>query len=91
MGLNIKSSEAEAVVRELAAATGEGLTEAVQKAAEERLARVKQSRRSKTAKSLLERLRPLQEIIAAERRAKGDVRTAQELMDALYDEHGLPT
>ncbi|HEY3776981.1 MAG TPA: type II toxin-antitoxin system VapB family antitoxin [Rhizomicrobium sp.] len=90
MGLNIKSARAEAAIRELAAATGEGLTEAIQKAAEERLARIKQRQRPETGKSLLERLRPLQDIIAAERRMKGDVRTAEELMDELYDEHGLP-
>ena len=90
MGINIKSPEAEATIRELAAATGEGLTEAVQKAAEERLARINESRRRGTVRSLRERLRPLQEAVAAERRKKKDRRSAAELMNDLYDEHGLP-
>ena len=90
MGLNIKSPKAEEAIRKLAAATGEGLTEAIQKAAEERLARIKEGRRRGKAKSLSERLRPLQEMVAAERKKKRDKRTAKELMDELYDEHGLP-
>ena len=90
MGLNIKSPEAETAIRKLAAATGESLTEAVQKAAEERLTRIRANRRPDSAKSLLERLRPLQEMVAAERKRKRDTRTAKQLMDELYDEHGLP-
>ncbi len=39
---------------------------------------------------LLERLRPLLDAIEAERRAKGDTRSSQELLDELYDAHGLP-
>lgn len=38
MALNIKSKETEAVVRRLAETTGESLTEAIHRAAEERLA-----------------------------------------------------
>ena len=90
MGINIKSPKTEAAIRALAAATGEGLTEAIRKAAEERLARVRQTRPRGAAKSLGERLRPLQEMVAAERRRKKDARTARELMNELYDEHGLP-
>ena len=90
MGLNIKSHRAEAAIRALAAKTGEGLTEAVERAVEERLARLRQSGAPATGASLLDRIRPLQELVAAERRAKGDSRTARELMDALYDESGLP-
>lgn len=88
--MNIKSPVAEEAIRKLAAATGEGLTEAIQKAVEERLARIKASGRRGKGKSLLERLRPLQEMVAAERKRKKDARTAKELMDELYDEHGLP-
>jgi antitoxin VapB len=90
MGLNIKSREAEEAIRKLAAATGEGLTEATRKAVEERLARVQESRNHRKGKSLSERLRPLQEMVATERKRKKDTRTAKELMDELYDEHGLP-
>jgi antitoxin VapB len=90
MGLNIKSPEAEAAIRKLAAATGEGLTEAIRKAAEERLARIRQGTSRGNPRSLAERLRPLQEMVAAERRRKKDARTAKELMNELYDEHGLP-
>lgn len=90
MGLNIKSPEAETAIRKLAAATGESLTEAVRKAAEERLGRLHKSERPDTAKSLLERIRPLQQMIAAERKRRRDTRTAKELMDELYDERGLP-
>ena len=90
MGLNIKSAGAETAIRKLAAATGESLTEAIRKAAEERLARISTSRRPDTAKSLLERLRPLQEMVAAERKQRRDTQSAREMMDDLYDEHGLP-
>ncbi|HWE06268.1 MAG TPA: type II toxin-antitoxin system VapB family antitoxin [Rhizomicrobium sp.] len=90
MGLNIKSARAEAAIRELAAKTGEGLTEAVEKAVQERLERMKGPTTSETAVHLLQRLRPIQEAVAAERRARRDKRTSRELMDELYDEHGLP-
>jgi antitoxin VapB len=91
MGLNIKSPTAEKAIRDLAAATGESLTEAVEKAAIERLARVKPAiRPAQTAEEFMAAIRPLQEAIAAERRARGDTRTMRELMDELYDENGLP-
>ena len=94
MGLNIKSPTAEKAIRELAAATGESLTEAVEKAAIERLARLEaesvDDKPAQTAEEFLEAMQPLQEAIAAERRARGDTRTMQELMDELYDENGLP-
>jgi antitoxin VapB len=90
MSLNIKSERAEVAIRELAAATGESLTEAIQKAAEERLARISTSRNRDKARSLMERLRPLQEIVAVERKRRRDTRTAKQIMDELYDDHGLP-
>ena len=91
MGLNIKNPTAEKAIRDLAAATGESLTEAVEKAAIERLARVKPAiKPAETAEEFLAAIRPLQEAIAAERRARGDTRTMQEMMDELYDENGLP-
>ncbi|HEY5236989.1 MAG TPA: type II toxin-antitoxin system VapB family antitoxin [Rhizomicrobium sp.] len=90
MGLNIKNAEAEEAIRELAELTGEGLTEAMANAAREKIARLKTEKKPQTVEELLEAIRPLQEMIAAERIAKGDTRTAQELLDELYDEHGLP-
>ncbi|HEX4533371.1 MAG TPA: type II toxin-antitoxin system VapB family antitoxin [Rhizomicrobium sp.] len=89
MGINIKSESAEAIVRELAARTGEGLTEAIEIAARERLARLEAAPRQ-TLENFLEAIRPLQDAIARERGASGDQRTARELIEELYDEHGLP-
>lgn len=94
MGLNIKKPETEANIRKLAARTGESLTDAIDRAVSEKLARLDaeaaRNQRTETAKEILEKLRPLQEAVAAERRARGDTRTSKELMDELYDEHGLP-
>jgi antitoxin VapB len=90
MGLNIKKASTEAAIRELAAETGETLTDAIERAARERLHRLRQEKRGETVESFLAAIRPLQEAVARERRAKGDTRSAQELMDELYDEHGLP-
>jgi len=90
MGLNIKKPSAEAAIRELAAQTGESLTEAVESAVREKLERVKAAALPQTGAELLQRLQPLLDAIAAERRANNDTRTSQELMDELYDEYGLP-
>lgn len=87
MGLNIKSARAEAAIRELAAKTGEGLTEAVEKAVQERLERLGNT---DTADQLLARLKPLQNSVAAGQRARKERRTSRELLDELYDERGLP-
>jgi hypothetical protein len=90
MGLNIKKASVESAIRELAAMTNEGLTEAVESAVLEKLQRLRQAKGAETVEELRERLRPLQDAVAAERRARGDTRTSQELLDDLYDEHGLP-
>lgn len=91
MGLNIKSATAEQAIRDLAAETGESLTEAVERAAVERLRRIRQGTNpAQTVEEFLAAIRSLQDAVAAERHARGDTRTAQELMDELYDEHGLP-
>jgi antitoxin VapB len=83
MPLNIKDPITEKSVRELAAITGETVTTAVRRAAEERLQRVRgdRSRRS-LASELLEigrRCAALPDL---------DTRTADEILD--YDKHGLP-
>ncbi|MGA7710773.1 MAG: type II toxin-antitoxin system VapB family antitoxin [Rhizomicrobium sp.] len=94
MGLNIKNPGTEANIRKLAARTGESLTDAIDRAVVERLERLDAEsadiKPAETAEELLEKLRPLQEAIAAERKARGDTRTMQEMMDELYDENGLP-
>ena len=83
MPLNIKDPATEKFVRELAALTGETVTTAVRKAAEERLSRV---RRGQTGRSLSA------EIMEIGKRCASlpdlDTRTADEILD--YDAHGLP-
>jgi antitoxin VapB len=81
MALNIKNPTTEKLAREVAAQTGEGLTEAIQHALEERLERLK-GRRS--APDLFETL------LSISRRCKSlpdlDVRSADEILG--YDEAG---
>jgi antitoxin VapB len=94
MGLNIKNPGVEENIRKLAAQTGESLTDAIDTAVREKLARIEEEKeRARPARSVeefLTAIRPFQDQIAYERRRKGDTRTARELMDELYDEHGLP-
>jgi antitoxin VapB len=83
MSLNIKDPATEKSVRELAARTGETVTMAVRRAAEERLLRV---RRGQSGRSLAA------EIMEIGKRCASlpdlDTRAADEILD--YDEHGLP-
>ena len=83
MSLNIKDLATEKFVRELAAITGESVTAAVRRAAEERLQRV---RRQQAGRSLAA------EILEIGRRCAAlpdlDTRTADEILG--YDAHGLP-
>ena len=84
MPLNIKDPATEKSVRELAALTGETVTTAVQRAAEERLQRV---RRERGGRSLAD------EILEIGKRCADlpdlDPRSDDEILG--YDEHGLPT
>ena len=83
MPLNIKDPATEKCVRELAAVTGETVTAAIRRAAEERLQRV---RRGRAVGSVTE------EILEIGRRCAAlpdqDRRTPDEILD--YDENGLP-
>ena len=83
MPLNIKDPSTEKIVRELAAVTGEAVTTAVRKAAEERLQRVRNDRFGRRlADELMEigaRCSALPDL---------DTRSADEILG--YDEHGLP-
>ena len=83
MPLNIKDPTTEKYVRELAAVTGEGVTVAVRKAAEERLQRV---RRDKAGRNLAADLLEIGSRCAA--LPDLDARNADEILG--YDEHGLP-
>jgi antitoxin VapB len=84
MALNIKSSEADRLARELAALTGESLTEAVTKALHDRIERHKRlhDRPRRLAREL-----EVDEILDAARRLPVlDARSDDELLG--YDEHG---
>ncbi|PRY57631.1 type II toxin-antitoxin system VapB family antitoxin [Glycomyces artemisiae] len=84
MALSIKSAEADRLARELVAATGESLTEAVEKAIRERLERQTHGTRSRRIGHRLDALRAeLRELPVV------DDRTADEILG--YDENGLPT
>lgn len=84
MALNIKDPETDRLVRALAAATGETITEAVASAVRERLDRVQGDRQ---APDLIEEMR----VIAARVSALPviDARSAEEILG--YDDRGLPT
>jgi antitoxin VapB len=84
MPLNIKDPLTEASIRELAAATGEGLTAAVRAAVEERLRRV---RRHTRGRSLTEDLLA----IGARCAALPDLDTREPDVILGYDENGLPS
>ena len=90
MGLNIKNDAVEADIRRLARITGESLTTAVHVAVRERIHRVKEAPKHETLEEHLAMLRPLQEALKARQLNPRDKRTARQLVDELYDEHGLP-
>ena len=90
MGLNIKNSAAEEAIRELAALTGDGLTEAITKAAREKIDRIKAEKKTQTVEEFLAAIRHLQDAPKAAGYDPNDKRGARELVNDLYDEHGLP-
>jgi antitoxin VapB len=90
MGLNIKNASTEAAIRELAERTGQSLTGAVETAVLEKLSLLKSRAAPDTVASMMDRLRPLQEALAAKRLDPDDKRSAREWIEDLYDEHGLP-
>ncbi len=83
MALNIKDPGTEKSVRELAAATGEGVTAAVRKAVEERLQRV---RRGRGGRSLADELLAIGAHCA--NLPDRDTRPPDAILG--YDENGLP-
>jgi antitoxin VapB len=83
MPLSIKSLETERLVREIAAKTGESLTETIQRALEERLERINRERQSRTLPNQID------EILArVDQLPVLDARSADEIIG--YDENGLP-
>ena len=84
MPLNIKDPATEKVVRDLAALTGETVTTAVQRAAEERLQRVRQRQ---GGRSLAAEILEIAEHCAS--LPDLDTRPADEILG--YDEYGLPS
>ena len=82
MGLNIKNEKTHRLVRQLARLTGESMTAAVEKAVQERLARVRGGR-SGMAEELLKIGRECAPLWKEPYRS-------MEHGDLLYDEKGLP-
>lgn len=83
MPFSIKNSETDGLARQLAASTGESLTEAVTVALRERLERISARRRHR---SLAEELDQIARRCAA--LPVMDARSTDEILG--YDEHGLP-
>jgi antitoxin VapB len=83
LALNIKDPATEKCVRELASVTGETVTAAIRRAAEERLHRV---RRRQGGRSLADEIMEIARRCAA--LPDQDPRTADEILG--YDQHGLP-
>ena len=83
MALSIKNAETEQLARQVAQATGETITEAIQKSLSERLERLHKQRQQRQTEARLEdiiqRLRALPVL---------DKRSADEIIG--YDEHGIP-
>jgi antitoxin VapB len=87
MPLNIKKKETHEAARRLAELTGESLTEAVDKAVQERLDRIK-ARKAVDKEELWRKVRQMQEDLA--NAPTYDDRSVQQIMDDMYDENGLP-
>ena len=83
MALNIRNPEAERLAAELARQTGESKTEAVRKALQDRLIRV---RRERTRRRLADELEEIAEHCASLPMLDG--RSADEILG--YDKNGLP-
>lgn len=85
MALSLKDAETDRLAREVAALTGESLTEAVRTALRERLARERLRRGQ--PKDLAEKLMAIGRHCAS--LPDYDTRSADEILG--YDENGLPT
>jgi antitoxin VapB len=83
MSLNIKNERTHRLVRELARATGESMTAAVDKAVQERLARVRRDKKG----SMVERLMKISRECGP---LWKEPYKSMDHGDLLYDENGLP-
>jgi antitoxin VapB len=83
MALNIKHPDADRLARELAARTGESLTDAVLNAIRERLRREETRRKAPSLRRELEKIRKRCSTLPVR-----DRRSAEEILG--YDEYGLP-
>jgi antitoxin VapB len=98
MGLNIKNPAVETSIRKLAERTGESLTDAIDHAVQEKLARLEKEAAengpAQTVEEFLAAIRPLQDEAEAYRGAHGDRRSFAEFMkdfdDEFYDGNGIP-
>lgn len=83
MGLNIKNEKTHRLVRELARATGESMTAAVDKAVKERLERVRRDKKGNLAERLLQIGRECADHMK-------EPYLSIDHGEMLYDEKGLP-
>jgi len=83
MSLNIKNEKTHRLVRELARATGESMTAAVDKAVQERLERVRRGKKGNLAERLLQIGRECAPLWK-------EPYKSMDHGDLLYDEKGLP-
>jgi antitoxin VapB len=83
MSLNIKNERTHRLVRELARATGESMTAAVDKAVQERLERVRRDKKGDLAERLLQIGRECAPLWK-------EPYKSMDHGDLLYDEKGLP-
>lgn len=88
MALSIKDPQADKLAREIAAITGEKLTQAVTVALQERLARVKTRQAGTSPKDKLSAVRDI--VVEYQSIPASDKRSPIEIMDDMYDEQGLP-
>jgi len=86
MALSIRDPETDRLARELAALTGETMTQAIRTALQERLEREREDRQAHIERKREKAMATLRRIWAL---PVVDDRPADELLG--YDEHGLPT
>lgn len=83
MAISIKNIETEQIAREVAAKTGESITEAIQKSLEERLVRLRQEKQTRVALAQVEEI-----LRRVDKLPVVDARTPDEIIG--YDENGIP-
>jgi antitoxin VapB len=89
MALHIRSSRVDKLARKVSERTGETLTEAIAQALSERLDRLEATDRD-SEQATFDQLMEISNRIAKLLREAGVEKSSTELLDELYDEHGLP-